>query len=40
MSMEDDEDLAKCTRCESMVGSETLIRLADWSVCEDCWDDI
>ena len=37
---DDDDDLSKCTRCESMVGTETLVHLADWSVCEDCWDDI
>jgi len=36
----DEDDLSRCTRCETMVGSETLIRLADWSVCEICWDDL
>lgn len=35
-----EEDLEECTRCESKVGSETLIRFSDWKVCETCWDDI
>ncbi len=38
--MEDDEELSECTRCESRVSAETLVRLADWSVCEICWGDI
>lgn len=38
--VEEDEDLSECTRCESMVDTETLVRLADWSVCEECLDDI
>ena len=38
--VEDDEDLSQSTRCETMVESETLHRLLDWSVCEICLDDI
>jgi len=34
------EDLAKCGRCEEMVGAETLISIGDWKICEDCWDDL
>jgi hypothetical protein len=34
------KDLSECTRCEAMVDAETLVRLADWSVCEICLDDI
>ena len=36
----DEEELAQCTRCESMISNETLIRIADWVICEDCWGDI
>jgi hypothetical protein len=35
-----DEDLSECTRCETMVESETLHRLLDWSLCEICVDDV
>jgi hypothetical protein len=35
-----EEDLSQCTRCESMVGSETLISLGDGRICEICWDDL
>lgn len=36
-----DEDLSECTRCERMVYKETIIQLAvEWSLCEDCWDEI
>ncbi len=36
----DEDDMSKCTRCEDIVGTETLVRLVDWSVCENCWDDL
>ncbi len=36
----DEDDLSECTRCESMVGSETLVYLGDWAICENCWDDM
>jgi hypothetical protein len=36
----DDDDLAMCTRCEDMVDSETLMEIANWYVCEICWDDL
>lgn len=36
----DEDDVSECTRCGSIVGTETLVRLADWSVCEICWDDL
>lgn len=39
-NVEDEEDLSQCTRCEGMFESETLRRLLDWSVCEECVDDI
>jgi formylmethanofuran dehydrogenase subunit E len=39
-NVEDEEELSQCTRCEDMVVTETLVRLADWSVCEICWGDI
>jgi len=35
-----DEDLAACTRCTSMVSEETLLRMGDWRICEDCWGDL
>jgi hypothetical protein len=36
-----DCNLESCTRCESMVGSETLIKLHDdFNLCENCWDDL
>lgn len=38
--MDEEEDLSQCTRCDTMVDSETLHRLLDWSVCEICLDDI
>lgn len=38
--MQEDDDLSQCTRCENMVGTETLIGMADWRICEDCWDDL
>ena len=40
METYEEEDLSKCTRCEEMVGTETLVRLLDWSVCEICWGDL
>ena len=40
METYEEDDLSKCTRCEEMVGTETLVRLLDWSVCETCWGDI
>jgi hypothetical protein len=33
-------NMETCERCESEVGSETLITLGDWKICEDCWGDI
>lgn len=35
-----DDDLAMCTRCESMVESNTRMRFANWAICSDCWDDL
>ena len=35
-----EEDLVSCSRCESMVGEETLISLGPDKICEDCWDDL
>ena len=37
---DDDEDLSECTRCETMVPTETLFGLLDWRICEICWDDL
>jgi hypothetical protein len=39
-SVEDDEDLSECTRCEGVFDSETLHRMLDWNLCEVCVDDI
>jgi hypothetical protein len=36
----DEVEMSECTRCEDIVDAETLVRLADWSVCENCWDDL
>ena len=38
--MIDDEDLSECSRCEAMVGTETLVRRLNWSICENCWDEV
>jgi formylmethanofuran dehydrogenase subunit E len=34
------DELAKCTRCEEMVDSASLMKVLDWNVCGDCWGDI
>ena len=38
--MEEYIELKECSRCESMVGWETLMTLGDMSICEICWDDL
>jgi formylmethanofuran dehydrogenase subunit E len=40
METYEEDDLSQCTRCEEMVGTETLVHLLDWSVCEICWGDL
>ena len=36
----DEDDLSECTRCEEMVGTETLVKLGPDGFCEICWDDM
>jgi hypothetical protein len=38
--MEIYDDLSQCTRCEDMVGTETLVKLGPDGFCEICWDDM
>jgi len=40
VNMEIYDDLSQCTRCEDMVGTETLVKLGPDGFCEICWDDM